>query len=68
MAGEVRLSKLLKGMTPRLNEGVYVFSTVKAVNEISRDDTICEFKEAEGTTIVLRKEKASQLYQTIGIR
>ncbi|GAA3595796.1 hypothetical protein Q4Q39_07695 [Flavivirga amylovorans] len=53
------LSELIKGMTPKLNDGDYVFSTVNDVSEIDRKDTICEFKEKGGTTIVIKKNKAS---------
>ena len=61
MAGETNLSQLLKGMTPKLHDGEYVFSTVQDVSKIDRRDTICEFKEAEGTTIVIEKQKADEL-------
>ena len=61
MAGESNLSKLLKGMTPKLNNGEYVFSTIKDINKINRSDTICEFREKEGTTIVIEKKKADDL-------
>ena len=61
MAGETNVSELIKGMTPELNAGDYVFSTVKEVSKIDRKSTICEFKEKEGTTIVIEKEKADAL-------
>jgi hypothetical protein len=61
MAGETNLSELIKGMTPELNAGDYVFSTIKDVSKIDRKSTICEFKEKEGTTIVIEKEKADAL-------
>ena len=53
MAGEKNLTALIQGMTPKLNTGEYVFCTVKDVSKINRNDTICEFKEAEGTTIIM---------------
>ncbi|WP_416440393.1 ACT domain-containing protein [Leeuwenhoekiella sp. A16] len=61
MSGETDLTNLLKGMTPVLNEGDYVFVTVKNLDKIGRNDTICEFKEEEGTTIVIEKNKADTL-------
>ncbi|MRI00044.1 ACT domain-containing protein [Kriegella sp. EG-1] len=61
MAGETNILKLIKGMTPVLNPGEYVFSTVKNINEIDRKETLFEFKEKEGTTVVLEKSKAEKL-------
>ena len=61
MAGEINLSELLKSMMPILNDGEYVFSTIKDVSKIDRRDTICEFKEKEGTTIVIEKGRADEL-------
>lgn len=36
MAGETNLSELIKGMTPKLNDGEYVFSTIKDISKIDR--------------------------------
>jgi hypothetical protein len=64
MTGEKNLSKLIKGMTPKLNSGDYVFTTLNDLSEINRADTICEFKEEEGVTIVIEKSKADNLNLT----
>lgn len=61
MSGETNLNALIKGMTPKLNSGDYVFCTLKDISKINRNDTICEFKEVEGTTIVLNRLKADAL-------
>ncbi|WP_298506571.1 ACT domain-containing protein [uncultured Maribacter sp.] len=61
MAGEANLQELIKGISPKLHDGEYVFCTVKNIDKIPRKDTICEFKEQEGTTIVIEKNKADSL-------
>ena len=61
MTGKTDLSKLIQGMTPILNRGDYVFCTIKNKLIIDRNDTICEFQEKEGTTIVIKKRKADEL-------
>lgn len=61
MIGETSLSKLTRNMKPILNEGDYVFVTTKNLNQIDRIKTILEFKEAEGTTVILTKNVADQL-------
>ncbi|MUH34985.1 ACT domain-containing protein [Zobellia amurskyensis] len=61
MAGEKNLAEMIKGMTPKLNEGEYVFVTLANADKISRADTICEFKEEEGITVIIAKQKADAL-------
>ena len=61
MTGETDLSELVKGMTPKLNKGDFVFTTVKDASKINRNDTICEFKEEEGITLVMSKRNADAL-------
>lgn len=61
MNGETDISKLRNEMSPKLNPGEFVFSTVENLDHIDRKDTICEFKEKEGTTIVVEKNKADEL-------
>ncbi len=61
MAGETNLAQLVKVMTPKLNDGEYVFVTVNDFHKIDRNDTICEFREKEGITIVIKKNKADEL-------
>ena len=61
MSGETNLGKLIKQMKPVLNEGEFVFATVVNTEDISRKHTICEFKETEGTTLVLERRKADEL-------
>ncbi|MGB5819004.1 MAG: ACT domain-containing protein [Saonia sp.] len=61
MRGETDIVKLLKGMKPQLNSGEYVFSTTNNLKDIPRADTVCEFKEGEGVTIVIERTKADKL-------
>ncbi len=60
MSGETNLKVLINNMEPVLNKGTYVFTTVKDINSIPREITVCEIKELEGTTIVLSKENADK--------
>jgi len=61
MAGETEINTLIAELSPMLNPGEYVFCTVKDIGKISREQTICEFKESEGTTIVIKQKLADQL-------
>lgn len=51
-------------MTPVLNKGEYVFVSVQDISQIEREKTICEFREKEGTTVVLSKSYADELKLT----
>ena len=62
MAGETTLSELIRGMAPKLNKGAYVFCSVKDISKIGRNDTLLEFKETEGITVVIEKNKADALH------
>ena len=48
MSGEKDLKALLKAMSPKLNEGDYVFCTTPTLEGIDPTETISLFKEDEG--------------------
>ncbi len=55
------MSELVRSMKPILNDGDYIFATVQDASAIDRRDILCEFKEAEGTTVVMEKQRADVL-------
>lgn len=59
--GISNLQDLINNMEPVLNEGEYVFASVKNIDAIPRSSTICEFQEKEGTTVIVSKENAEKL-------
>ncbi len=61
MSGETNLSKLLTKIKPILNSGDYVFANIEDTNEINLSDVVGIFKEKEGFTIILEKNKADLL-------
>lgn len=60
MTGETDLKQLISSMSPQLHDGDYVFVSVDAADlaRIPRGDAICEFQEAEGTTLIVAKSIA----------
>ena len=61
MSGEKNLTTLIKEMEPFVNEGEYVFTTVKNTSNINQDTIIGQFREQEGTTLILKKSIADEL-------
>lgn len=59
MSGETDLKKMLETLEPRLNPGAYVFC-VTGEKSINPDEVLMSFREAEGTTIIIRKETADR--------
>ncbi len=55
------LTYLIANMEPRLNAGAYIFATMPHTAAIPRASTICEFKEKEGTTVIIEKAAADRL-------
>lgn len=61
MPGETDLKKMLKQLKPILNSGEYVYVSVPNFDSILRRDTLFEFQEEEGITLILEKNKADAL-------
>jgi hypothetical protein len=59
MSGETDLGKLIAGMRPKLNDGVYVFATLAPdAPPPAGIAPLMVFREAEGTTLILDEEAA----------
>ena len=61
MQGATDLNVLLRSLRPELNEGEYVFCVVGDYSALQVDEVIMQFKENEGTTIIIKKELADRL-------
>jgi len=61
MSGETDIQILLKTMTPKLNEGDYVFCATTSLKNIDPKEIIGLFKEDEGLTVILDKRLADKL-------
>ena len=64
MAGEIDLAQLVKNMSPRINQGEYVYCTVEKGEDIPTNNFVGLFREQEGTTIILSKQEAKRLEMT----
>ena len=58
MTGELDLNILLRSLSAKLHEGLYVFVTVSEVVLPASVKPRMVFEEAEGTTLILLKEEA----------
>jgi hypothetical protein len=61
MSGEKDLSRLLKTMTPELNDGEYVFCSIPGSLNIDAAKITGSFKEKEGVTIIVDKQTADSM-------
>jgi heme-degrading monooxygenase HmoA len=52
---------LSRSLSPRLNEGTFVFCTLSDVTQLNIGDILFWFREEEGTTVVLSKQAADGL-------
>lgn len=61
MSGEKNIIKLLKSMQPQLVEEEYVFCSIPIEQVKSLDVApICQFREAEGMTLIITKQEAEK--------
>ncbi|MBA2398210.1 MAG: ACT domain-containing protein [Bradyrhizobium sp.] len=59
MSGERNLATLLQNMKPEMHDGVFVFCSIPADQEIPAAlKPVHIFREREGTTLVVRREEA----------
>ena len=61
MSGEKSISVLLRGMRPTLNEGDFIFCTVKDLSALQGADVLGTFREKEGLTAIIGRERAESL-------
>lgn len=61
MAGINDLTTLIKNMTPALNAGVYVFTTLHDAQNLPVDRIVALIREPEGISAILAEEDAQAL-------
>jgi hypothetical protein len=60
MAGETSLATLLRSMSPQLNDGEYVFCTIRDGHLPKDFEVIGSFREQEGLTLILERGQAEK--------
>ena len=60
MAGETSLDTLLRSMSPHLNDGEYVFCTIRDGRLPQGCEIIGSFREQEGLTLILERSEAEK--------
>jgi hypothetical protein len=60
MSGETDLTRLLRNMQPRRNEGEYVFCTVDSLSRAAGLRPLCIFQEDEAVTVILPRRQADK--------
>ena len=61
MAGKTELTQLLDEMEPVLHSGEYVFVSINDAAPLNLNEVIASFREEEGTTWIVEKQKADAL-------
>jgi hypothetical protein len=61
LEGETNLNRIIKTLKPKHNVGDFVFCVVDDLTVINPIDIVMIFREAEGNTIIVKKEVADNL-------
>ena len=61
MTGEMNLDVLMREMKPELHDGEYVFCTLDSNDSLDKMNALGSFREKEGTTVILPRERADEL-------
>ncbi len=60
MAGISDLTQLIQNIDPKLQKGEFVFVSIQNPASIPSSDIIGSFREKEGTTLILERQKADE--------
>lgn len=60
MSGEMDIGVLLASMNPVIEDEIYVFVTLTTPYDVQALDPILQFREAEGMTLIMRKDTAEK--------